>query len=67
MEAAIVVVILGFLLIVWEYRSATDPDPKDKLKKRKPLALPDKVRLRGLVFVTFALAGGVWWATWFFD
>lgn len=67
MEAALVVIALGFVLIIWEYRSATDPDPKDKLKRRKPLATPDMVRLRGLIFVTLMLAIGIWWATWFFD
>jgi len=67
MEAAIVIIVLGFLLIIWEYRSATDPDPEDKLKRRKPLAVPDKVRLRGLIWVTFVLAGGVWLALWYFE
>ncbi|MGH8617813.1 MAG: hypothetical protein ACREUW_08975 [Burkholderiales bacterium] len=67
MEYALIVVALGIILIIWEYRTATAPDPKDKLKRRKSLDLPDKVRLRGLIFVTFMLALGVWWATWFFD
>jgi hypothetical protein len=67
MIGAIIALALGFALVAMEYSSATAPDPRDKLKRRRPLAVPDKVRLRGLIFVTFMVAGGIWLATWYFE
>ena len=67
MTYAIGVLILGFLLIVWEYRAATAPDPKDKFKRRRKLGPAEYLRLRGLLFVTIAVAAGVWAAIAFID
>ena len=52
---------IGFAIIFFEWRIATNPDEKDKKKRRRPLGPVDRKRIRDLFFLTLVVAGAVWW------
>jgi hypothetical protein len=52
---------LGALIIIFDYYSATKPDPKDKYKRRRPLSPTNIKLLRDLVVGTLVAAAAVWW------
>jgi len=52
---------IGIAIILFEWRIATNPDEKDKKKRRRPLSPVDRRRIRDLFFLTLVVAGAVWW------
>ena len=52
---------LGAAIIIFDYISATKPDPKDKYKRRRPLSPTGFTQLRDLVVGTLVAAAAVWW------
>ena len=67
MTGAIIALVIGLLLMFFDWRMATAPDEKDKLKRRKPLNPVEKRKLRDMFLWTLGVAAGVWIATNFFD
>ena len=50
MTAVYIWLALAAVIIIFDYISATKPDPKDKYKRRRPLSPTDAKQLRDLVF-----------------
>jgi len=61
MTGVLITFAIGFAIIFFEWRIATNPDEKDKHKRRRPLSPVDKKRIRDLLFMTVVVAGVVWW------
>jgi len=64
---AIIALVIGFLLMFFDWRMATAPDEKDKFKRRKPLNPVEKRKLRDMFLWTLGVAAGVWMATKYFE
>ena len=54
MIGALVVLAIGFLIIIMDWRMATPPDPKTK--RRKPLSPTDRKKLRDIFVATLVIA-----------
>ncbi len=61
MTGVLITLAIGFAIILFEWRIATNPDEKDKHKRRRPLSPVDRKRIRDLLFLTVVVAGVVWW------
>lgn len=51
---------IGALIILVDWRMATNPDPTDKHKRRKPLSAVDLKQMWDLFVMTLIVAGVVW-------
>ncbi len=51
---------IGAFIILVDWRMATNPDPRDKHKRRKPLSAVDRKQLWDLFVITLVVAGAVW-------
>ena len=58
---------LGAVILIFDYRAETKPDPNDKHKRPRPLSKPAKENLRQLFFGTCVAAGAVWLIQQMFD
>ena len=58
---------LGAIIMIFDYRSATRPDEKDKHKRSRPLSKQAKDNLRQLFFGTIVAAGAVYVIQQMFD
>lgn len=63
MKAPLIVLALGILLIITDWFIATKPDERSYMRRRKPLSVGDKKRLRGMVVWTAAVTGIAWLLT----
>lgn len=61
MTGVLITFAIGFVIIFFEWRIATNPDEKDKHQRRRPLSPVDRKRIRDLLFLTVVVAGVVWW------
>ena len=64
---AVIALVIGFLLMFFDWRMATEPDERDKLKRRKPLNPVEKRKLRDMFMWTIAVAAGIWMAIKYFE
>jgi len=67
MTGAMIALAIGFLLMFFDWRMATAPDEKDKLKRRKPLNPVERKKLRDMFMWTLGVAAGVWMAMKYFE
>ena len=66
MEWAGIAFILGMILIFADYRMATAPDPKDKLKRRKKLNAVAAKQLRSMLLWTIVVTAAIYYVPgWF--
>ncbi len=63
MKAALIVLALGILLIITDWYMATKPDQRLIIRRRKPLSVGDRKRLRGLAMWTAAVTAITWLLT----
>ncbi len=62
-----ITLVLGAIIVIFDYNAATKPDEKDKLKRRRPLTKQARENLRQLFFGTFVAAAAVYFIGQMFD
>ena len=60
MKAALITLAVGILLIIADWHMATKPDQKAVIRRRKPLSVGDRKRLRGLAMWTAGVTVIAW-------
>jgi hypothetical protein len=63
MKAALIALGIGILLIIVDWHMATKPDQKTVIRRRKPLSVGDRKRLRGLAVWTAGVTAAAWLLT----
>ena len=67
MEAVLIVLAIGGLVIAIDYGMATAVDPKDRLKRRRKMTPAEKKMLREMFYLTCIIAFATWLVPRLFD
>ncbi len=62
-----ITLVLGAIIVIFDYNAATKPDEKDKHKRRRPLTRQARQNLRQLFIGTFVAAAAVYFIGQMFD